>query len=349
MLCENLPGRIYQAIPGFEDHLEKELGNNFQILNDSPVNSSTEFNQYTPILYYITETWDDPKSDSIQKPNHIYWHQNCWPSLIKIKFDSINEAVTQLRNLGRNWCPVFFTQYRRGTLIQSKLPSLPNKRKPFPWLLPDIPMGAYTLLDANTIIACPDCSSPFPGGRIEFEEDKINPPGRAYLKLWEALILCRKWPKEGDICLDAGAAPGSWSYVLSQLGADITAIDKAPLDPKILAMKGVKYIKHDVFTLKPEDIGKIDWLLCDVISYPPKLYDWINKWLMLDLCDNFICTIKMQGDVKQGNIEQGDPDDIPASRNIADFNTPLLFAGIPGSKLIHLWHNKHELTWIKIK
>ena len=72
MGCEIFPGRIYQAIPGFEDHLEKELDNNFQVLNDSPVNSSTEINQYTPILYYTTEAWDNPKSGSEPKPNHIY-------------------------------------------------------------------------------------------------------------------------------------------------------------------------------------------------------------------------------------------------------------------------------------
>ena len=207
-----------------------------------------------------------------------------------------------------------------------------QKKRPFPWLLPETPMGAFTLLDANTMIASAICSSPFPGGIIEFEEDKEGPPSRAYLKLWEALVLGRKWPKAGERCLDAGASPGGWTWALSKLGAEVIAVDRAPLDPKIALLEGVSYIKHDAFTLRPEDIGKLDWLFCDVICYPPRLYDWIEKWLNSGLCSNFVCTIKMQGNVDAANE--------------ADFETPRRFAAIQGSKLIHLWHNKHELSWI---
>jgi 23S rRNA (cytidine2498-2'-O)-methyltransferase len=30
-----------------------------------------------------------------------------------------------------------------------------------------------------------------------------------------------------------------------------------------------------------------------------------------------------------------------------DFDTPRRFAAIPGSRVVHLYHNKHELTWMK--
>jgi 23S rRNA (cytidine2498-2'-O)-methyltransferase len=89
----------------------------------------------------------------------------------------------------------------------------------------------------------------------------------------------------------------------------------------------VRFIKHDAFTLKPEDIGPVSWLFCDVICYPPRLFTWIEKWLASGLCNNFVCTIKMQGS--------------------ADFDTPRRFAAIPGSRVVHLYHNKHELTWLK--
>jgi 23S rRNA (cytidine2498-2'-O)-methyltransferase len=36
-----------------------------------------------------------------------------------------------------------------------------------------------------------------------------------------------------------------------------------------------------------------------------------------------------------------------SAANILDFDTPRLFAAIPGSKVVHLYHNKHELTWMK--
>jgi 23S rRNA (cytidine2498-2'-O)-methyltransferase len=110
------------------------------------------------------------------------------------------------------------------------------------------------------------------------------------------------------------------------LGADVRAVDRAPLGGTLASLPNVRFIKHDAFTLKPEDIGTIAWLCCDVVCYPPRLYEWIEKWLASGLCENFICTIKMQG--------------------TPDFETSRRFAAIAGSVVIHLYHNKHELTWI---
>ncbi|MCL2878714.1 MAG: hypothetical protein FWF29_00580 [Treponema sp.] len=306
---KNLPGRVFQTIPGYEDHLARELE-----FRGVPL-SGTE--NWGPLLY----------SPAAGVP--VYWNQNTWLNPVLIEFDSINEAAAALRGMGRNWAPCLFTQYRRGTLIKSKLPGLPDKKHRFPWLLPDTPMGAFTLLDDHNLVASAQCSSPFPGGIIEFEEDREGPPSRAYLKLWEAMTLCRKWPQTGQRCLDAGASPGGWTWALSRLGADVLAVDRSALDEKISRLENVEYLKHDAFTLQPQDTGKLDWLFCDVICYPPRLYEWTEKWLSSGLCENFICTIKMQGD--------------------ADFETTELFTKIPDSRIIHLWHNKHELTWIKIK
>jgi 23S rRNA (cytidine2498-2'-O)-methyltransferase len=177
------------------------------------------------------------------------------------------------------------------------------------------------------MIASPRCTSPFPNGAVRFEEDAEGPPSRAYLKLWEALVRCRKLPGPGERCLDAGASPGGWTWALAGLGARVVAVDRAPLEDRIAALPLVDYIRHDAFTLKPEDIGPLDWLFCDVICYPPRLYEWIERWLQSGLCQNFVCTIKMQG--------------------APDFETTRRFAAIPGGTVTHLYHNKHELTWIK--
>jgi 23S rRNA (cytidine2498-2'-O)-methyltransferase len=190
-------------------------------------------------------------------------------------------------------------------------------------------MGAWSLLDANTLIGSAECGSPFPGGAIEFEEDKEGPPSRAYLKLWEALLRCGRPVQPGERCLDAGASPGGWTWALAKLGAEVLAVDRAPLEDRILAMPSVSFQKHDAFTLLPDEIGPLDWLFCDVICYPRRLYQWIEKWLASGLCDNFVCTIKMQGQW--------------------DAETTRLFAAIPGSFVVHLYHNKHELTWIKVR
>jgi 23S rRNA (cytidine2498-2'-O)-methyltransferase len=299
-----LKGRVYQVVPGFEDHLRLEL-------------EGCEPEVWGP-LYYTERT-----------PDQAFWCQNLWTEPFLVEFDSISEAVSALRAVQRNWAPVFFTQYRRGSLIAAQLPPVSEKPRPFPWKIPNAPMGAWTLLDAHRMIASPRCSSPFPGGRIEFAEDKEGPPSRAYLKLWEALLLGGIWPGPGERCLDAGASPGGWTWVLARLEAAVTAVDRAPLEPRVLAMPGVRFLKHDAFTLKPEDMGPQDWIFSDVICYPPRLLEWVQKWLESGLCENFICTIKMQG-----------PE--------PDLETTRRFAEIPGGTVVHLYHNKHELTWIRV-
>jgi 23S rRNA (cytidine2498-2'-O)-methyltransferase len=175
------------------------------------------------------------------------------------------------------------------------------------------------------MIASSRCSSPFPGGFIEFAEDKEGPPSRAYLKLWEALTRCGRVPAPGQRCLDAGASPGGWTWALARLGAEVIAVDRARPDERVLSLPAVRFLKHDAFTLTPGELGPVDWLFCDAACYPPRLYLWIEKWLASGLCGNFICTLKMQGE--------------------PDFQTLRRFAALPG-RVVHLCYNKHELTWI---
>jgi 23S rRNA (cytidine2498-2'-O)-methyltransferase len=311
MSPEPLASCVYQAVPGFEDHLEKELntaGADFQRIEGSPL-----FLANTP------------------ETTPVFWYQNRWIEPFRLEFDSIGEAASVMRNIQRNWAACLHTQFRRGSLIASKLPPLSGKPRSFPWPLPNVPVGAWTLLDKHTIIASARCASPFPNGVIAFAEDKHGPPSRAYLKLWEALTLLCRWPLSDERCIDAGASPGGWTWALACLNAKVSAVDRAPLEDRIGSLPNVDYIRHDAFTLKPEEIGPIDWLCCDVVCYPPRLFEWIENWLASGLCNNFVCTIKMQGSVDNG----------------ADFDTPRRFAALPGGKVVHLYHNKHELTWIK--
>jgi 23S rRNA (cytidine2498-2'-O)-methyltransferase len=305
-----LSGLLYQAVPGFEKHLEEELG--------------AEHTHVGGPLYFVPTPPVTP----------VFWHQNVWLAPFRLEFDSISEAARHLRGIQRNWAPVLHTQFRRGGLIDSALPYISHKPRVFPWTLPDAPLGAWTLLDAHTLLGSALCSSPFPAGAIQFAEDKEGPPSRAYLKLWESLVRCRRWPQPGERCLDAGASPGGWTWALACLGAQVIAVDRAPLDERIFAITGpdnaplVRYIKHDAFTLDPAAIGPVDWIFSDVICYPPRLYEWVEKMLAADICKNFICTIKMQGS--------------------PDHDTVRRFAELPGSTVVHLFHNKHELTWMKI-
>jgi 23S rRNA (cytidine2498-2'-O)-methyltransferase len=341
-----LPGLVYEAVPGFEDHLEAELaaasGSNaadFSNIPETviPVPEGGPFCRYGPALY---------RAPALSAASPVFWYRNAWLKPFTLEFSSIAEAARALRNIQRNWASVPFTRFRRAALIQEKLPPLPRRKRTFPWQVPAAPMGAWTLLDDHRLIASALCSSPFPGGVIEFEEDKNGPPSRAYLKLWEALTLAAFWgtppPGPGSRCLDAGASPGGWTWALLRLGAEPAAVDRAPLDERVAAMPALRFIRHDAFTLKPEDLGPLDWLFCDAAVYPPRLYRWIETWLASGLCKNYMCTIKMQGVLRPGVTQSGG-----SGAGVPDFDTPRRFAAIPGSRVVHLYHNKHELCWIK--
>lgn len=301
MIHEKLRGRVFHIIEEFSANLDDEVGV-----------GAFDWG----LLRYV------PDSEV-----YAFWVQNIWLDPFKVEFDSISEAASCLRGVQGNWAAVPFACFRRMELIRQKLPSISDRARPFPWLLPESAMGAWTLLDAHTLLASARCSSPFPAGRVCLLEDLFGPPSRAYLKLQEALIRARVFPRAQDRCIDAGAAPGGWSWVLAGLGAQVVAIDRAVLDPRVSALPNVEYLKHDAFTFKPAELGKTDWLFSDVVCYPPRLYAWIEEWLVSGLCQNFVCTIKMQGAWDRETTER--------------------FAAIPGSFVVHLCNNKHELTWIK--
>lgn len=260
-----------------------------------------------------------------------YWSQNIWHAPQLLRIASIGDAAKQLRALQRSWWPYAFHLHRRTELLQAKLPHVSAKPLVFPDPPKNAALGSWTLLADELLLAAPHCSSPFPNGEPHFQEYKEGPPSRAYLKLFEALTRLGVKPGPGDSCLDMGACPGGWTWVLAQLGAQVTAIDRSPLDPAVAAMPGVSVRTGDAFAAKPDQIGRIDWLFSDVICYPDRLYEHVQLWLQSGLCRNFVCTLKFQGQDHEEHYEM-------ISR----------FAAIPGSRLMHLFHNKHELTWALI-
>jgi 23S rRNA (cytidine2498-2'-O)-methyltransferase len=184
------------------------------------------------------------------------------------------------------------------------------------------------LLDAGTMLAATHCTSAFPNGEVRFVEDRSGPPSRAYLKLWEALTVIGCRPGRGERCLDLGSSPGGWSWVLQRMGAQVVSVDKAPLAHAVARLPGIEHRLDSAFALDPRALGPIDWLFSDVVCYPARLLALVERWLAAGTCRNFVCTIKFQGQTDHGTAGR--------------------FAAIPGSQLRHLFHNKHELTWIKI-
>lgn len=258
-------------------------------------------------------------------PRAAAWAQNVWRNPREIPIVSIGDGVKALRALQRNWAYLPHLAHRRAALIQEGLPKVSGKPLEFGTFPPAAPMGSWMLLAPDRLLASPDCSSAFAHGECRFVEDRSGPPSRAYLKLWEALTLAGEMPQPGQRCVDLGASPGGWSWVLAKLGASVLAVDKAPLDENVMALPGIEWRQASAFALEPAEIGPVDWLFSDVICYPARLYELVQRWRESGLARRIVCTLKFQG--------------------ATDHETAQRFAAIPGSRLRHLFHNKHELCW----
>ena len=63
-----------------------------------------------------------------------------------------------------------------------------------------------------------------------------------------------------------------------------------------------------------------------MIAYPAALLAMVRRWVDSGLAGRIVCTIKLQGG--------------------KDHDAADAFAALPGGRLAHLHHNKHELTFI---
>ncbi len=258
----------------------------------------------------------------------VAWAHNVWVHPERIEVESISDAVRKLASRGQRWALLPHAHFRRSTLIAKKLPRANVGPLEFPAPLPDRQLGSFMLLDEDTVIASAKCSRTTPNGEISFVEDHLGPPSRAYLKLWEALTLFGVHPAPGERCVDLGSSPGGWTWVAANLGAEVLSIDKAPIDPGLAARENVTFVKGSAFAVDLRAEGPFDWVFWDVICYPDKLLHRIDEWLAQGIAERFVCTVKFQGET-----------DMAAVRKLKS---------IPGSALVHLNQNQHELTWVKL-
>lgn len=254
------------------------------------------------------------------------WAQNVWLEPVRTAVRSIGEAAEVLRAIQRNWIGYAPILAGRSRLLSERLPHVSGKPLVFGQAPPRAPLGSFTWLSKTELLHSARCTSSFPNGEVQFVEDRRAPPNRAYLKLWEALTLCGRLPAPGELCLDLGSSPGGWTWVLQQLGARVISVDKAPLDPGIAALPNVEFRRESAFAIDPTSFERVDWLCCDVACYPARLLALVERWRAGGRVRNFICTIKLQGAPDAGVLAA--------------------FRAVAYSRLEHLWHNKHELTWI---
>ncbi len=134
---------------------------------------------------------------------------------------------------------------------------------------------------------------PTVAGFEDVPDDKA-PPSRAFKKLVEALAVFDLQIPRGARCVDLGASPGGWTHVLVNRGCSVTAIDRSPLTPELMANKRVAFSKGDAFTWKPE--RPVDLMVCDVIAAPERSIALIDTWASQKLCRSLCVTIKFKGE-----------------------------------------------------
>jgi 23S rRNA (cytidine2498-2'-O)-methyltransferase len=295
-----MTGSAYLAAPGFEAPLAEELSRRG----------------------VTVQAWHGRLALSDDPPGPAAWALDIWTAPREIPAPSVKAAADALRAMQRNWAACAVDHHRRMALIGDRLPPVKARPLVFPAPAPAGHLGGWTLLAPDRLLASPTKTSPFVNGECSFVEDRIGPPSRAYLKLWEACVRFGAWPAAGERCLDLGAAPGGWTWALAQLGASVIAVDKAGLDPAVTALANIAVRQESAFGLPPEPV---DWLFSDVVAYPDRLLALVQRWIEAGAVRHIVCTIKFQGATDHAAAEA--------------------FAAIPGAQVAHLFHNKHELTF----
>lgn len=263
----------------------------------------------------------------IEKPfMRLYFVQNTYEDLSFLSFQSIKEAATKLKSLQALWVHHSWQHHRRGELIHEHLIPIRKRNLDFLKAPPKGNLGAYALWDHNTLLVMKKSQHALPFGEVLFNENKTDPPSRAYLKLWELFTLYEQPPKAGETVMDLGSCPGGWAWVLANLGLNVISVDKATIDSKLLSHPNIQFVQESAFSLDPLRFQQIQWVFSDIIAYPDALLKLIENWHTKLPHAHLVFTIKLQGQT--------------------DFKTLDTLANYPNATIYHLFNNKHEICWV---
>jgi len=186
---------------------------------------------------------------------------------------------------------------RRRRLLRARVPNPAWPRQPGEAVaqvaLQSPDAGWFSFADGAEAQRLRRVLSRFPGGECPVPEDR-RPPARAYRKLLEVEARWARPIAAGERCVDLGAAPGSWSWVALERGAQVTAVDRAPLRDDLMAHPALTHVQGDAFRWLPE--APVDWLLCDVVAEPARSVGLLARWLEARACRRFVLTLKFKGD-----------------------------------------------------
>ncbi|MBM4356797.1 MAG: 23S rRNA (cytidine(2498)-2'-O)-methyltransferase RlmM [Deltaproteobacteria bacterium] len=169
--------------------------------------------------------------------------------------------------------------------------------------------------------------STWPGGRARMKVPS-GAPSRATSKLAEAFAWLGYGPESGDVCVDLGAAPGGWTWLLLRRKARVIAVDRANLQPDIARDRRVLHLRDNAFTFRPDEPA--NWLFCDMVWKPAEVAKLLADWGKRRWARHLISNIKL-----------------PMKRRLATVNEvkrTLAAAGWRDLRSRQLYHDRDEIT-----
>ena len=144
----------------------------------------------------------------------------------------------------------------------------------------------------------------------------------------EAFVWLGREPEPNDLCVDLGAAPGGWTYVLLDKRARVLAVDMGKLAPSLRNKKGCYHLERDAFTFEPDE--PVDWLFADLAFRPLDTAGLFCRWARRGWARFLVANIKLPMKQKAATIER--------------IREMLLDAGWSSLKIRQLYHDREEVT-----
>lgn len=140
----------------------------------------------------------------------------------------------------------------------------------------------------------PNVVHPLGLARVDIEE---RMPSSAYRKLMEGVECMGVRPGPDATVVDLGASPGGWTSVARRyFGCRVVAVDRSPVDPALMGDPMVDFERGDAFAFEPPAAGGGDrWMVSDVIAYPERATELMDRWCGNRWASSMIVTMKFQG------------------------------------------------------
>jgi 23S rRNA (cytidine2498-2'-O)-methyltransferase len=166
-----------------------------------------------------------------------------------------------------------------------------------------------------------------PGGRLRVHVAGDR-PSRSARKLAEAFAWIGMAPEPGEVCVDLGAAPGGWTWILLERRAKVIAIDPGKLQPELLGRKGLTYIGGNAFEFVPNE--PVDWLLCDMAFRPVEVARLLARWARERFATVLVANFKLPMKRK--------------AETVREIRAMLESGGWRGVRTRQLYHDREEIT-----